>query len=213
VTNTQYAFCVAQGKCSLPDTQKNKEYGQALKVNHPVTAVNYDQAAMYCDFVHGRLPTEAEWEKTARGPDGNMYPWGDTTPKCDFANYSLCENKTTSVVDHPDGMSYYEALDMAGNIFEWVADWYDFNYYDVSPLDNPLGPSSGIERSVRSNGFLSPAFESESARRSSLKPSPTPSSRRLMAPASTWCSIRSAPRISNRTFACCGSAVVSSSLD
>jgi formylglycine-generating enzyme required for sulfatase activity len=170
VTNSQYAFCVAMGLCTPPNTEKNIDYGDPLKANHPVTGVSYDQAASYCSFVNGRLPSEAEWEKAARGPDGNIYPWGDSTPSCELANYGTCEYETTSVVDHPAGQSYYEALDMAGNVYEWVADWYDPKYYSVSPTDDPLGPDLGNTRSVRSSGFNSPAYETESARRFAYNP-------------------------------------------
>ena len=170
VTNSQYAFCVAQGKCTPPNLDKNKGYGDPLKANHPVTGVNYQQGVDYCSFVHGRLPTEAEWEKAARGPEGNIHPWGNAAPQCDLANYGTCKYETTSVVDHPAGQSFYEALDMAGNVYEWVADWYLRNYYLSSPLDDPLGPDLGNKRSVRSSGFDSPAYETESARRSALNP-------------------------------------------
>ena len=170
VTNSQYGFCVAMGKCTRPDPEKNVDYGDSLKANHPVVGVNHEQAASYCSFVNGRLPTEAEWEKAARGPDGNIYPWGDATPICDLANFGVCYFKTTSVVELPEGMSYYEALDMAGNAYEWVADWYERFYYSKSPVDDPLGPDLGFKRSVRSNGFNSPAYESESARRFSANP-------------------------------------------
>jgi len=170
VTNSQYAFCVAMGKCASPNAEKNKDYGNPLKANHPVTGVNYDQAASYCAFVNGRLPTEAEWEKAARGPDGNIYPWGDAAPTCDLANYGTCNFKTTSVVDHPAGQSYYEALDMAGNVYEWTADWYDPKYYSISPTEDPLGPDLGNTRSVRSSGFDAPAYETESARRFAFNP-------------------------------------------
>jgi formylglycine-generating enzyme required for sulfatase activity len=170
VTNSQYANCVALGKCTPPNTGKNKGYGDPLKANHPVTGVNYQQAAEYCAFVNGRLPTEAEWEKTARGPQGNIYPWGDAAPECDLANFGTCAYETTSVVDRPAGQSYYEALDMAGNVYEWVADWYDPTYYSNSPAEDPLGPDLGNTRSVRSSGFNSPAYETESARRFAFNP-------------------------------------------
>jgi formylglycine-generating enzyme required for sulfatase activity len=170
VTNSQYAFCVTLGKCSPPHPDKGAGFGDPLKANHPVTGVNYQQAAEYCSFVNGRLPTEAEWEKAARGPEGNIYPWGDATPQCDLANYGTCEFETTKVIDHPAGQSYYEAFDMAGNVYEWVSDWYDANYYNNSPVDDPLGPDLAFRRSVRSSGFNSPAYESESARRFSLAP-------------------------------------------
>jgi hypothetical protein len=120
--------------------------------------------------VHGRLPTEAEWEKTARGPDGNIYPWGDATPNCDLANIANCVRKTSSVKEYPQGQSYYEALDMSGNTYEWVADWYSPTYYGESPTNDPLGPDTGKKRSVRSTAFDSPAYESESARRFSNDP-------------------------------------------
>ena len=170
VTNAQYALCVMSGLCSLPDPADNPAYIDPLLGNNPVVGVTYDQAAAYCAFVHGRLPTEAEWEKTARGPDGNIYPWGDATPNCDLANIANCVRKTTSVKEYPQGQSYYEALDMAGNTYEWVADWYSPTYYGESPTDDPLGPDTGKKRSVRSNAFDSPAYEAESARRFSASP-------------------------------------------
>ena len=170
VTNSQFAFCVALGKCTPPNQEKNPGYGDPLKANHPVTGVNYEQAAAYCSFVNGRLPTEAEWEKAARGPEANIYPWGDATPSCELANFGTCEYETTSVIDHPAGQSYYEALDMAGNVYEWVADWYSPNYYSESPTEDPLGPDLGNTRSVRSSGFNAPAYETESARRFAYNP-------------------------------------------
>lgn len=170
VTNSQYALCVKVGECSPPDTNKNPGFSDPLQANNPVVGVTYDQAAAYCSFVHGRLPTEAEWEKTARGPQGNIYPWGDATPSCDLLNAANCVRKTTSVKEYPQGQSYYEALDMAGNVYEWVADWYSRTYYSESPVDDPLGPDYGERRSVRSSAFDSPAYESESARRFSSRP-------------------------------------------
>src|SRR5574340_869447 len=83
VTNQQYARCVAAGQCDPPSARDNLGYAEFADFNNPVTGVTYDQAAAYCTFVHGRLPTEAEWEKTARGPDGNIYPWGSSSPSCD----------------------------------------------------------------------------------------------------------------------------------
>ncbi len=158
VTNSQFAYCVAMGKCAPPNTDKNKGYGDYAKANHPVTGVNYEQAAAYCSFVHGRLPTEAEWEKAARGPDGNIYPWGDAVPTCDLANFGPCEYKTSSVVDHPAGQSYYEALDMAGNVYEWTADWYDAKYYSNSPTEDPLGPN-------RTSAINAPSVQADSTLR------------------------------------------------
>ena len=165
VTNSQYALCVLLGKCSLPDTNINVNYGKNLRRNDPATGVNWDQAQAYCEFVNGRLPTEAEWEKTARGPDGNVYPWGDAAVSCDLANIGRCNNETKEVNDYPEGASYYGAGNMTGNVFEWVADWYEAQYYRVSPAENPLGPESGVYRSVRSTAFRSDFFLGEAARR------------------------------------------------
>ena len=170
VTNAQFALCVNSGQCPPPDANDNPGFADPFQANNPVVGVTYDQAALYCSFVNGRLPTEAEWEKTARGPEGNIYPWGDATPSCDLANIANCVRKTTTVKEYPQGQSYYEALDMSGNAYEWVADWYSRTYYGESPVDDPLGPDTGNQRSVRSNAFDSPAYESESARRFSAKP-------------------------------------------
>jgi formylglycine-generating enzyme required for sulfatase activity len=170
VTNAQFALCVNSGQCPPPNPDNNPGYADPLQANNPVVGVTYDQAALYCSFVNGRLPTEAEWEKAARGPEGNIYPWGNASPNCDLANIANCVRKTTSVKEYPQGQSYYEALDMSGNAYEWVADWYSPTYYGESPADDPLGPDSGKRRSVRSTAFDSPAYESESARRFSTKP-------------------------------------------
>ena len=170
VTNQQYAFCVNSGNCALPDLSENTAYGNPYLANDPVVGINWDQAVSYCSFVNARLPTEAEWEKTARGPDGNIYPWGDLAPSCDLLNVAQCVNKTTEVTTYPQGSSFYEALDMAGNVFEWVADWYSPTYYGKAPTENPLGPETGDRRSVRSSGFNAAYFEIESARRFNAKP-------------------------------------------
>ncbi len=153
VTNQEYAFCVNSGQCTPPDLKDNPTYTDFTRLNDPVTGVNYAQSAAYCTFVHGRLPTEAEWEKTARGPDGNIYPWGNNSPVCDLLNFNNCVGKTTNVIKYPQGASYYSALDMEGNTFEWVADWYNALYYKQGPTQDPLGPDSGNVRSVRSGGY------------------------------------------------------------
>ncbi len=169
VTNQQYALCVNAGKCKTPDLIDNIGYTDIMHANDPVNGVNWDQASSYCSFVHGALPTEAQWEKTARGPDGNLYPWGDHAPTCDYLNFNNCVGKTTDVTKYPQGQSYYHALDMEGNAFEWVADWYSALYYKISPLHNPFGPDTGLLRSIRSAGYKSKAEETPaSTRRSDL---------------------------------------------
>ncbi|MBN1303522.1 MAG: SUMF1/EgtB/PvdO family nonheme iron enzyme [Anaerolineales bacterium] len=171
VTNQQYALCVSQGGCQLPDLIDNLGYADYQRANDPVAGVTWDQAADYCEFVHGRLPTEAEWEKTARGPDGNLYPWGEAAPECSLLNFDTCTGKTTNVLDYPQGKSYYDALDMAGNTFEWVADWYDPLYYRESPGEDPLGPESGNRRSIRSSAYNSAEVEVPVAKRYYAEPS------------------------------------------
>ena len=166
VTNRQYAACVASGVCSPPNLKNNKHFSDPYWVNDPVTGVNHAQAGVYCEeYVTARLPTEAEWEKTARGPDGNIYPWGDSAPSCDLLNIASCVGQTTDVTDYPLGRSYYEGYDFSGNVFEWAADWYSPTYYGESPEEDPYGPEFGKHRSVRSSAYDSDFYQSEVARR------------------------------------------------
>ncbi len=155
VTNQEYGLCVKARKCQSPDPVDDFTFNDLTHANDPVVGVTYAQATDYCTFVHGRLPTEAEWEKTARGPDGNLYPWGSNAPVCDFLNFNNCIGKISSVTDYPKGQSYYHALDTEGNVFEWVADWYDALYYKSGAAQDPLGPDKGQFRSVRSSSYKS----------------------------------------------------------
>ena len=157
VTNQQYALCVNAGKCKIPDPVDDFTFKDVTHANDPVVGVNYSQAADYCTFVHGRLPSEAEWEKAARGPEGNLYPWGSNAPVCNVLNFNNCVGKITRTVAYPDGQSYYHALDLEGNVFEWVADWYDALYYKSSAANDPVGPDTGKQRSVRSSSYKSKA--------------------------------------------------------
>jgi len=172
VTNDMYRLCVAAGVCSPPaDEPPLPDYLDPEIKDHPVIGVNWEQAQTYCEWMNARLPTEAEWEKTARGPDGSLYPWGEAQPDCDLLNFEDCQLADTSdVFDHPDGMSFYEAADMAGNAFEWVGDWYQANYYARSPDEDPLGPEMGTARVVRGSSYKSDATQLPSARRFYLQP-------------------------------------------
>jgi len=170
VTNSQYAQCVEAGACTPPTTCDwgTPTYSQVGAAALPVVCVDWAAARAYCLWAGARLPTEAQWEKAARGPAGRIYPWGDEFVGT-RANYcdSQCElgwqdskdndgyTALAPVGSYPDGASSYGALDMAGNASEWVADWYARDYYLASPAANPPGPTSGTFKVLRGGSWLS----------------------------------------------------------
>jgi formylglycine-generating enzyme required for sulfatase activity len=160
VTNKQYAQCVHAGICTEP---VGSRYGDPTYQDHPVVNVTWFQAQAYCTWQDGgRLPTEAEWEKAARGGDGRLYPWGDQPPDCMRANYrgmdGACVGDTKSVGSYQTGPIYAGdiVMDMSGNVSEWVNDWYSETYYQTSPASNPPGPDHG-ELRVKRGGSWSDA--------------------------------------------------------
>ncbi len=174
ITNRMYALCVGVGVCAPPATTgAGIVYSNPTFADHPVVGVTWEQAGTYCGWAGGRLPTEAEWEKAARGPGGQTYPWGNEQPSCDLLNYAGCVNSTSSVISYPASASPYLALDMAGNAFEWVGDWYGASYYATSPIQDPIGAESGIYRVIRGSGFESDFSQIASAIRRPADPNYT----------------------------------------
>ena len=169
ISNAMYALCIQAGVCNdlgkKSDAERKAYFGEPEFDNYPVIYVSWENAKTYCEWAGRRLPTEAEWEKAARGTDGRLYPWGEDEPTCGLAHYwgfnyydywnekvgkpIGCSNKPAEVDSLSAGASPYGALHMVGNVIEWVADWYVSGYYTDSPESNPTGPSSGSYRVVR----------------------------------------------------------------
>jgi eukaryotic-like serine/threonine-protein kinase len=165
VTNAMYNKCVIEKHCDLPNTIY---YDPESLGDHPVVYIEWYQAKAYCEYAGRHLPTEAEWEKAARGNDGRKYPWGNDY-NCKNANlddetlidgYTTSDvgcdgfNKTAPVGSFPQGASFYGILDLSGNVWEWVADWYSYDYYETSPMNNPIGPEMGNYRVLRGGSWL-----------------------------------------------------------
>jgi eukaryotic-like serine/threonine-protein kinase len=163
ITNTMYAVCVKAGGCTPPqatDSQTRSDYyGNPQYNNYPVINVGWYQAEAYCSWAgqasgaNVSLPSEAQWEKAARSPAGFRYPWGEASPTCVLANYAGCTRDTTAVDAHPDGASPYGVLDMAGNVWQWMNDWYSKDYYSESPQNNPQGPATGKDKVLRGSSW------------------------------------------------------------
>lgn len=161
VTNMQYEMCVQAGICK---GTMHMDGSMTMEDDQPAANMDWDNAAAYCKWVDGALPTEAQWEKAARGTDGRVYPWGSQAATCNYAvmddgKGASCGKGSMpwSVGSKLQGASPYGVMDMAGNVWEFVSDWYDPAYYAKSPAANPQGPSSGKEHTVRGGSlFMDP---------------------------------------------------------
>ena len=181
VTNTDYRLCVADLGCELP--RNTRYYVLPSQQDHPVVFITWEMADAYCEWRGARLPTEAEWEKAARGTDSYIYPWGSFFKRsalnyCDLGcEYSWADSswsdgyaQTAPVGTYPDGVSPYGAFDMAGNVSEWVADWYADDYYQNSVRIDPQGPESGLYRVLRGGSWYDKAADLQVYKRSRLRP-------------------------------------------
>ena len=174
VTVARYAEFVRAKKRSQPrfwnqvDSSKHR--------NLPVVGVDWHDAKAYCEWAGKRLPTEAEWEKAARGTDGRTYPWGNEQPTARLANFgkaltnNFYDNRLVPVDSYEAGISPYGLHHMAGNVWEWTADWYDQSFYRKSPEHNPTGSSDGEDRVVRGGSWFHAPVDARSARRPGFPP-------------------------------------------
>lgn len=169
VTNNMYARCVLAGVCSpltrVASFSHISYYGDPGFSDFPVINVNWNQAKTYCEWAGGRLPTEAEWEKAARGIDGRTYPWGEEIDII-YANYFRSVGDTTQVGSYESGKSPYGAYDLAGNVREWVSS--QFKAYPYSPTDGRENLSANVARVLRGGSWSSDSLNIRSTYREKL---------------------------------------------
>lgn len=178
VTNAQYTLFLSETGHARPRFWNDPNLNQP---NQPVVGVSFQEASRYANWAGKRLPTEAEWEFSARGTNENQYPWGNQfeakiSGRINHANVKGKADgfdKTAPVGSFPTGMSQFGAHDLAGNVLEWVSDWYDENYYANSPVKNPenKNPSNFLGRVLRGGSWQKPPLKVRSTMRYTLPPS------------------------------------------
>ncbi|MGE0645680.1 MAG: formylglycine-generating enzyme family protein [Nitrospira sp.] len=174
VTNYQYQqFVVATGhrKPGLP-SRYAKSGSKVKGVNQPVVYVSWEDAAEYCRWRGKRLPTEAEWEKAMRGADGRLWPWGNNE-QADGANWARVQDGhevSARIGTFETDKSPFGVMDGAGNVIEWVADWYHETYYKDSPEENPPSPEHGTYRVLRGGGYTTTGLDVRITSRSKMMP-------------------------------------------
>ena len=178
VTVAQYQACVDTGACTEPDDFTVDSYcnwGQAGREDHPVNCVDWFQAVAFCSWVGGRLPSEAEWEYAARGGGQDItYPWGNDSPSCTYAvlyegGYGCGMDRTWAVCSKPAGNTAQGLCDMAGNVFEWVQDWYHSNY-NGAPWDGSAWESPSHSYRVLRGGSFNANYARRAADRDNSAP-------------------------------------------
>ena len=172
VTNGLYKACVDARVCQ--SVRKNSAtrdhyYDDRIYTRFPVLFVDWNMAQTYCEWRGARLPSEAEWEIAARGASNGTYPWGEDLD-CNLANYGNCLGDTSGTTIYDLGESRFGINNMAGNVWEWVSDWYSETYYRSSPQDNPQGPDTGTEKVVRGGSWKDNFAELRSTNREAERP-------------------------------------------
>jgi len=151
ITNADYKkYLAATGSKNLPRYWDDSNFNQS---DQPVVGVTWKEAQDFCQWGNKQLPTEAEWEKAARGKRPVKYPWGDEEPDKTRANFNNHIGKTTAVGSYPTGKSDYGVFDLSGNVAEWVQDWHFPEYYLFSPKENPPGPEKGHYKIIRGGNW------------------------------------------------------------